>query len=70
MEGREEGEEHAETTPPVSARPITSDSLEYASVEGQEEGSLLSQFHEDAIKQVGTYRVLFVYRLSTSVAIH
>lgn len=49
MEGREEGEE----APPVTAaRPSSSDPLEYAAVGGAEDGSLLSQFHEDAIKQV------------------
>jgi hypothetical protein len=47
------GEEQQAQTPP--RQPSSSDPLEYAAVGGVEEGSLLSQFHEDAIKQVCIY---------------
>ncbi|KAF4527248.1 hypothetical protein B566_EDAN015921 [Ephemera danica] len=46
--------ENCEEQPPTPPRqPSSSDPLEYAAVSGVEEGSLLSQFHEDAIKQAG-----------------
>ena len=65
MEGEGDERTGEGATPPITAaRPSSSDPLEYAAVGGLEEGSLLSQFHEDAIKQVSAQQSNFIRALN------